>query len=82
MDSRYIIYGTSRCPFCISSIRLLEATNLEYVFLNMEEDIEGMEEAKRYYNHTTIPIILENNKITGKTSFIGGYDALSGMLDV
>jgi len=82
MDNRYIIYGTSRCPFCINSIRLLKEASLEYVFLNMEEDVEGMEEAKRYYNHATIPIILENNKLTGKTSFIGGYDDLSGMLDV
>tara|TARA_B100000214_G_scaffold375569_1_gene362766 strand:+ start:12119 stop:12370 length:252 start_codon:yes stop_codon:yes gene_type:complete len=81
-NSRYIIYGTSRCPFCINAVRLLQSENIDYVFLNMEEDREGLEEAKQYYNHHTVPIVLKNDKFSGKTSFVGGYDDLSGLIDV
>lgn len=82
MGNRYIIYGTPRCPFCISAQRLLEQENVEYVFLDMQEDVEGLEEAKKYYNHPTVPIILKNNKFSGETRFIGGYDDLAGLFDV
>jgi len=75
-NTRYIIYGTSYCPYCKSSKMILESRRIECVFLSMDEDIKGLEEAKKYYNWNTVPIVLENNKDTGKIKFIGGYTDL------
>ena len=42
----------------------------------MEEDREGLEQAKNFYNWKTVPMIIENNLETGEVKFIGGYDSL------
>jgi len=72
-NSRYIIYGTPSCNYCRKAEDLLTSLDIKYVFLNMEEDVEGIEEAKRYYSWGTIPIILENNLLTGATRLVGGF---------
>jgi glutaredoxin len=73
---RYIIYGRSSCGYCARACELLRSRSIEYVFLNMDEDPTGLEEAKSYYGHSTVPIILSNDLATGLTSFVGGYDDL------
>ena len=76
MASRFIVYGRSSCPWCVRAINFLDILRQESVFLNMEEDREGLEEAKVFYNWKTVPMILENDLNSGKISFIGGYDKL------
>ena len=46
------------------------------MLLNMDEDPEGLFEAKNFYNWRTIPIVLRNDGNTGKIKFIGGYTDL------
>ena len=72
---RYIVYGTTDCPFCIRARQLLESKNIEFVYLNMSEDPEGLLETKQFYDHYTVPIILKNHH-DGVVEFVGGYDDL------
>lgn len=76
MASRFIVYGRESCPWCVRAINFLEILRQEKVFLNMEEDREGLEQAKNFYNWKTVPMIIENNLETGEVKFIGGYDSL------
>ena len=72
-DVRYIIYGARYCPYCNEAENLFESHKLPCVFLDMSEDPEGIQEVKDYYSWETIPVILENNTLTGKTRLVGGF---------
>ncbi len=76
MASRFIIYGRTSCPFCRMALDVLDHLGQEKVFFDFTEDHEAIEDAKRFYNWNTVPMILENNKETGSTKFIGGFDDL------
>ncbi len=76
MASRFIVYGRSSCPYCSHAVDLLEARGVQNVFFDFSEDPNAIQEAKRFYNWPTVPMVLENNLNTGKTTFVGGYDDL------
>ena len=76
MDSRFIIYGRRTCPYCSHAVDLLEARGIKNVFFDFTEDPQAIQEAKSFYKWRTVPMVLENNVLTGETKFIGGYDDL------
>ena len=76
MADRFIIYGADYCQYCVNDPSFLESKNIEFVYLNMQEDVFGLDEAKEFYGWDTIPIIIKNNTETGKTTFVGGYSDL------
>lgn len=81
MANRYFVYGTSSCPFCILALEKLSSMNLENIFFNLEHDPAYMKEVKEFYDHGTVPIVLQNDLTTGMTSFVGGSDDLMELLD-
>ena len=81
MDSRFIIYGRSSCPYCANAVSLLRSKGIKNVFFDFSEDQEAIQEAKSFYNWRTVPMVLENNTLTGETKFIGGYDDLCKRLN-
>jgi len=54
----------------------LDSRNLDYIFMDLSEDLEFLDYVKRFYNHPTVPIVLVNNKQTGHCRLIGGCDSL------
>ncbi len=80
MANRFIVYGRTTCYYCQSALRLLEEQDLEHVFMDLTDDEHALDEAKEYYGHPTVPIILKNNKGDGFTEFVGGYTDLAEML--
>ena len=76
MANRYLIYGRRNCPYCIRAVDLLNARDEENIFFDFTEDPLAITEAKNFYNVSTVPIIVQNNKIFGKTTLIGGYTEL------
>jgi glutaredoxin len=74
--NRYIIYGRSTCPFCKKAVDLLDSKHKESIFFDFSEDLEAITDAKRFYKFETVPIILENNNVSGLTKLIGGYSDL------
>mgnify|MGYP001162789516 FL=1 len=75
-EERFFIYGRGNCPFCVMACDLLVALEREFVFFNHQDDHETLQYLKEFYNHPTFPMVLENDKESGKTSFIGGYTDL------
>jgi glutaredoxin len=74
--NRYFVYGKGACSFCKKAIDLLDEKEKESVFFDFSEDPEAIEDAKSFYDRTTVPIILENNRSSGRTTLIGGYSEL------
>ncbi len=74
--NRYIIYGRNTCPYCRMAIDLLDEAGKESIFFDFSEDPQAIIEAKEFYEKETVPIIVENNKFSGKTKLIGGYSDL------
>ena len=67
---KYRIYGTSSCSFCDKAKDLLNSKNLEYDFINIQEDEDGFEVFVKM-GYRTVPQIIDPNG-----QFIGGYDKL------
>lgn len=76
----YLVYGRSSCPYCIESTQLLDFAGLDYDFFDLEDDREFLEEAKQFYKHPTVPIVLKIEGETGRVRLIGGCDDLKGEL--
>ena len=77
---RFFVYGRSTCNYCVEAVRTLRDLKIEHVFFDSEPDF--LEEAKQFYNRETVPIVLKNNKRTGKVTLIGGCEDLKLHLDV
>ena len=76
MDKRFLIYGLEKCPFCSKVVEFFSEQKLEFLFFELEQDLEFLAEVKEYYNFPTVPIVLENDLATGYTKFIGGCSDL------
>lgn len=72
-DTRYIIIGRVDCPFCTAAVDYCIAENIEHVFLDYTFSQEILQEYKEFHQHPTVPIILQNNLVTGYTVKVGGY---------
>lgn len=79
MDNRYIIIGRSTCQFCTHADDFCKSYGLESVFLDYVGKEEILEEYKEFHQQSTVPIILQNNLITGETKKVGGYSDLLGL---
>jgi glutaredoxin len=81
MANRYIIYGRSTCSYCVKAVDLLESRGEESIFFDFFDDPDALTDAKRFYKMDTVPIIIQNNKIFGKTTLIGGYSELTELFN-
>ncbi len=80
MDSKhkYLIYGRRSCPFCVEAVEVLQARDIENIFFDLESDQKFLNEAKQFYNHPTVPIVLKIDNDSGIVKLIGGCDNLKG----
>ena len=76
MAKRYIVYGLDSCPYCHTARQTLNDSGLQSVYFELESDLDFLEEVKEFYDFATVPIILENDLITGEVQFIGGCSDL------
>jgi len=80
MASRYFVYGTRSCFFCLRAEKELIDKEKDFIFIDLAKESDFLQEAKTFYNQETVPIILENNLETGYTRHIGGCDDLLDLL--
>jgi glutaredoxin len=82
MAKRYIIYTLSSCGFCSAAKDLLRDKRVEFYEFNLDEDPEFLLQVKKFYDHNTVPVVVENDIESGETNFVGGFSELNGVLDV
>lgn len=71
--SSVTIYTSSYCTYCRRAKRLLEAKQLAYEEVRLDEDAEKRKQLVERLNWRTVPMIFVNGQ------FIGGYDELSAL---
>ena len=80
----YTLYLAEGCPYCESAIQLISSEPREYYARYYDWEDPALAEAKKRYNHKTVPIIskfviAENDEVYEQ--FIGGYTELAEHLE-
>ena len=77
---RYYIWGRKSCPYCIRACEVLYENNKLYDFFDHDGDEKVIDRLKDFYQHYTVPIIVENDTVSGLTKFVGGFDDLEKLM--
>ena len=78
MNTKYILYVKSGCPFCEMASELLKEKGKNFSTLNLKTRPKVLQEMKDIYEWSTVPMIFAKN---GKQiEFIGGFSDLTGRL--
>ena len=75
-DVRYIVYGADYCTYCTKAKELLESKEVEFIYVNLENDYDEIRKTSEFYDWYSIPIVVENNNNSGEVKLIGGYTEL------
>lgn len=60
------VYSTPDCPWCKKTKTYLNSKGVEYVDVNVEEDMEGRKELLALSKQQSIPVInIDNNIVIG-----------------
>lgn len=70
-ETRFAIYSTVQCPYCIAAKRLLTERKIAYQEIDLTDDFDQINEVKQKYGHFTVPIILFDGAL------VGGYTELA-----
>ena len=65
------VYSTESCPWCVKAKQYLKSKNIEYIEVNVGEDMEGREEMIKLSGQMGVPVI----NIYGK--IIVGFDKMA-----
>jgi len=77
---RYYVWGRRSCEYCQSACALLYNKKKLYDFFDHEGDEAFVRQLMDFYEHQTVPLIVENNLETGYNKFIGGFTELENRL--
>lgn len=69
-DDRVVIYSKDHCSSCVRAKRLLDATGVGYIEIDLTGDLDGMREVAQLTGRTTLPQVI----IAGE--HIGGFEEL------
>ena len=77
--SYYTLYLADGCPYCESAMQLISSETREYYARYYDWEDAALVEAKKRYNHSTVPIIskftvTDDDEV--EETFIGGYTEL------
>ena len=65
------VYSTESCPWCVKAKQYLKSKNIEYIEVNVGEDMEGREEIIKLSGQMGVPVINIDGKI------IVGFDKMA-----
>jgi len=70
----FTLWVKSDCPFCVDAQHTLLERQLTHTVNVMDDELERLDEVKKLWNHTTVPLITVQKE--GIEVFIGGYTDL------
>ena len=65
------VYSTESCSWCVKAKKYLKSKNIEYIEVNVGEDMEGREEMIKLSGQMGVPVINIDGKI------IVGFDKMA-----
>ena len=57
------VYSTDSCPWCVKAKQYLKSKGIDYIEVNVGEDMEGREEMIKLSNQTGVPVFNINGVI-------------------
>ena len=78
MDTKYILYVRTDCPFCVKASELLKEKGLNFSTLDLKTRPKVLQEMKSIYEWNTVPMVFRKNG--NQIEFIGGFSDLSERL--
>lgn len=57
------VYSTTVCPWCVKAKKYLESKNLDFIDLNVAEDMEAREEMLSKTKQMSVPVLDINGTI-------------------
>ena len=57
------VYSTNSCPWCVKAKNYLSSLNVEYIDLNVQEDMEAREEMVSKSKQMGVPVLDINGEI-------------------
>lgn len=79
MDKHYTLYIKTNCPFCVQAKDFLFEKKLSHTVHIMDDNPNGLQRLKEFYEHPTVPIIFMDKG--GMEKLIGGYTDLQSHLE-
>jgi len=79
MTNDLIVYAVEACPYCDKLVELLEREHLGYDLVLLEKDSTVLEQIKKAYRWSTVPMVFRRNPRSFK--LIGGYNDFKEQLD-
>ena len=79
VDQHYTLWVKSKCPFCVKAKDELLDNIKSFTLHVMDEREEELLEAKKLWNHNTVPIVVLQDG--DEEIFIGGYTELKAHLN-
>ena len=74
IDSQFLIYSTTHCPYCVGAKNYLTAKGVSFVELMLDTNDEKRNALIKETGHRTVPLIFDLR--SGSPVFIGGFDDL------
>ena len=78
VETDFLLYTTTFCPYCVAAKRLLKGRGLSYQEFNFDEDPSFRIAVIEQTGHRTVPVIIDvrgNNPI-----FVGGFNETQSYL--
>ena len=77
-NQHYYLWVKSSCPFCVEAQSELLQRVKSHTLHVMDEKLEELEEVKKLWNHSTVPIVVMQDG--DEETFIGGCTDLKEWL--
>lgn len=71
--AKVVVYSKENCPYCTKAKELLNARNIAFTEIRIDQDTSKLEEMLRLSNRRTVPQIFINDQP------IGGFDDLAAL---
>ena len=88
VEKHYVLVTKSSCPHCEGALELLKSKNSSFIYTDMENTKQILEETKKQSDWETVPMIWEQLVDWSNTSqkvlssqFIGGLEELEQSLN-
>lgn len=69
------LYTSSWCPFCIRAKQLLDGRQVTYTEFVMDGKDAELDEVKKKYGHSTVPIVVIDDELIGGCDELQAYVA-------